>query len=226
MLPRVGSPTPRARVPSMIGKLWDRHVLPHLVRKACSSGSVSKRRALVVPRAHGRVLEIGIGAGYNLDFYDPDKVESVLGVDPTEELIEEARATSRGLPFPVDILAQSAESRLPVETGSIDTVVVTWTLCTIPDVAAALAEMKRTLSPDGSLLFCEHALAPEREVQRVQNAINPVWKRVGGGCNINRPIEALITDAGFAIEELDAHYLKGPRWLNYTVRGVAKPKPG
>lgn len=201
--------------------LWERYVVPRLVRSACSARPVERQREKVVPRATGRVLEIGIGSGLNLPFYDAGNVVAVTGVDPSPELTGDALAQGRGMPFPVTVRTASAEA-IPEPDNSFDTAVVTYALCSILDLSAALAEIRRVLVPGGVLLFVEHGEAPDVGVRRVQRLLNPMWKRIGGGCNLHRPIPALLEAAGFVVEDLQALYLPGPRWLNYNYWGLAR----
>ncbi len=205
--------------------LYDKHVLPHLINWGCGLGAMTEQRQRIVPRARGKVLELGVGSGLNLPWYDASQVESVVGVDPTEALLVLAEPRAAASPFPVRLLAESAE-KVPLESQSFDTVLLTFTMCTIPDLDAALAEMHRLLKPDGQLLFSEHGRSPDAHIRRWQDRINPLWGRVAGGCNINRPIDKLIDAAGFRIAEIDAGYLpKVPlKIAGYQYVGVAVPR--
>jgi SAM-dependent methyltransferase len=201
---------------------YDRYVLPKLIDIACGSKPVQRQRQKVVPLAEGRVLEIGIGSGLNLPFYDPAKIDRVVGLDPAEEMLARARPRSEGLPFEVEYLALEGE-RIPLEAESIDTVLVTYTLCTIPDALAALDGMRRVLKPSGRLIFCEHGKAPDAAVRRWQGRLNPLWNRLAGGCNLNRDIPALIEAAGFRVEQVDSMYLPGtPRFAGFEYWGWAR----
>src|SRR5262245_45593269 len=169
--------------------------------------AVKGRRSAVIPRATGDVLEVGIGSGLNLPFYSP-AVTHLHGVDPSAKLLEMARTKIPGRPFPVDLHCRSA-AELPVDAASIDTVVSTWTLCSMRDPVPILREMRRVLKPGGRLLFVEHGLSPEPGVQRWQHRLNPLWVRISGGCNMNRKIDALLDAAGLTIAELHNTYLDG-----------------
>jgi len=204
---------------------YAKHVLPHAIDFAMRDKETSRIRAEVIPRAHGMVLEVGIGSGLNLPFYS-DRVTRVYGVDPSLELQKIARTRARAASVAVEFLAQSAEESLPLDDQSIDTVVITWTLCSIPDVSKALLQVKRVLKPTGQLIFVEHGLAPDPSVQSWQNRINPIWKPIAGGCNLNRKIDDLITSAGFEMSELQTTYLLGPRPLTFTYRGIAQQARG
>lgn len=203
--------------------LWRRHVLPHLVRSACGARSVERQREKIVPRATGRVLEIGAGGGMNLPFYDPTRVEHVLGVDPSEPLLEDARRAAAHVTPAVTLVRGTAES-LPAEDDSIDTVLVTYTLCSVDDLDRALAEVRRVLKPDGRLLFCEHGLAPDPEVRLWQRRLGPVWRRIGGGCRLDRDLPRLVENAGFAIDDLETLYLPGLRFMTFNYWGAATPR--
>ena len=202
---------------------YDRHILPIVLNLSCGTKVVQRQRQKVVPLAEGRVLEIGIGSGLNLPFYDPARVERVIGLDPAEEMLAYARRKSVDLPFPVEYLALEGE-HIPLERESVDTVLVTYTLCTIPDAVAALEGMRRVLKPGGRLIFCEHGRAPDEAVRRWQHRLNPLWKRIGGGCNLDRDIPALIEGAGFRMDSLDSMYLpRAPRFAGFNYWGSARP---
>ncbi len=181
----------------------------------------TRYRSLIVPRASGRVLEVGVGSGLNLPFYEKS-VEELYALDPSDELLAMARKKAGEMAVRVTFLSQAGEA-IPLDDRSIDTVVMTWTLCSIPDPAAALREMRRVLKPQGRLLFAEHGLAPEPGVQRWQNRLNRVWNRMSGGCNLNRKMDELIQSSGFRIVELDKAYAKGPRLMAFMYSGRAEP---
>jgi len=181
---------------------------------------VRERRATLIPRAEGTVLEVGVGSGLNLPYYSA-AVQGIYGVDPSAELLAIARARTHGIAIPVQLICQSAE-RLPFSDASINTVVTTWTLCSIADPAAALREMRRVLKPGGQLLFVEHGFSPDPRVAAWQRRLTPVWKRIAGGCHLDRRIEALIKAAGFEIVELQTSYLRAPKPFAYTYEGLAR----
>ena len=200
--------------------LYDQHVLPHLIDFACGMGAVMKTRAQIVPQAEGRVLEIGIGSGLNLSFYDPAKVSVIVGVDPSAAMQKLAQQRAAQISIPVEMIALEL-GQIQAADASFDSIVCTFTLCTIPDAMAALQEMRRVLKPGGKLLFSEHGLAPDLPVVRWQHRLTPLWKPFSGGCHLNRDIPALIRAAGFNIGQLDSSYLKGPRPMTWVSRGWA-----
>jgi ubiquinone/menaquinone biosynthesis C-methylase UbiE len=207
--------------------LYARFVVPWLIDVAMNNKDAARLRAEWVPRARGDVLEVGIGSGLNLPFYPP-AVHKVYGVDPSLPLQRKARERAagklmKGKSMTVEFFLQSAEAPLRLADKSIDTVVVTWSLCSIPSPSAALREMRRVLKPDGRLIFIEHGRAPDVRVARWQDRLTPAWKRIGGGCHLNRKVDDLLTAAGFHIAELKTCYLPGPRPMTYTYQGVADP---
>jgi ubiquinone/menaquinone biosynthesis C-methylase UbiE len=198
---------------------YARHVVPRLTDLAMRRGADTAQRARFVPQATGRVLEVGVGSALNVPFYGPD-VTALWGLDPSLALWRIGRRRLGRLPFPLRFIAASAE-RIPLRDASVETVVSTWTLCTIPDPAAALAEMRRVLTPDGRFVFVEHGRAPDPSVQRWQDRLAPLWRRVSGGCHLDRPIDALVVAAGFRLDELERGYGRGPRPLDYLYKGRA-----
>jgi ubiquinone/menaquinone biosynthesis C-methylase UbiE len=200
--------------------LYERYLLPRLTDLAMRSKVVAAERARVIPRAVGIVLEIGIGSGLNLPFYGAG-VERLYGVDPRRESWALARDRIARVSFPVQFVQASAE-HLPLADGAIDTVVTTWTLCSIPEPRRALLEMRRALRREGRLLFVEHGLAPDPRVVGWQDRLTPVWRRIAGGCHLNRRIEGLILEAGFEFTEHEQGYRAGPRPMTYHYRGVAR----
>jgi ubiquinone/menaquinone biosynthesis C-methylase UbiE len=199
---------------------YDRHILPHLIDLACGMGAVMKARSQIVPQAHGRVLEIGIGSGLNLEFYDPAKVQQIVGVDPSADMQALARERAARIHIPVEMIALEL-GQIQAPAASFDSIVCTFTLCTIPDAVAALKEMRRVLKPGGRLWFCEHGKAPDLPVLRWQNRLTPIWKPLAGGCHLNRDMPVLIAAGGFTIGELQSRYLKGPKPMTFVYSGWA-----
>lgn len=200
---------------------YDRHVLPFLLNAAMGSKPVRYQRAKVVPRAKGRVLEIGFGAGHNLPFYDAAQVTQLWALEPSQEM--RARAASRVAqsPIPITFLDLPSEE-IPLQSEEADTVLVTYTLCTIPDVHKALGEMRRVLKPGGTMIFCEHGEAPDASVRKWQERITPLWKSMCGNCHVGRPIPKLIAGAGFRVTQMDTMYLPGtPRFAGFNYWGEA-----
>ena len=196
------------------------YIVPYLVNLAMGNRELKPFRERVIGEAKGRVLEVGIGSGLNLALY-PMQVREIVGLEPSPRLLTMAGEAARPDSMDVTFVEGSAEA-IPLEANSIDTVVTTWTLCTIPDVARALLEMRRVLKTSGELLFVEHGLAPEENIRRWQNRLNPIWKRIAGGCHLNRPIEDLIEKAGFNITEVETGYIKGPKPMTFLYRGRAR----
>jgi ubiquinone/menaquinone biosynthesis C-methylase UbiE len=200
--------------------LIERWLWAPLVDAAMRQEPVMAERARIVPRAGGRVLEVGMGSGLNLAYYDRGRVATLWALEPSPSLRARAAARARAAGLPVEFIGLSGE-RIPLPDASCDDVVVTWTLCSIPDVAAALGEMRRVLRPGGRLLFAEHGLAPDLRVARWQHRLNPFWVRLSGGCNMNRSPVALIRAGGFEPEEVETTRLPGPAVLTHNVRGIA-----
>ncbi|HWD26777.1 MAG TPA: methyltransferase domain-containing protein [Rhizomicrobium sp.] len=200
---------------------YDRHILPWLLDAAMSTKPITYQRRKVVPRAEGRVLEIGFGAGHNLPFYDASKVSHLWALEPSAEMRARAAERVAASPIKLDYLGLSGES-IPLGDAEADTVLITYTMCSIPDVAKALGEMRRVLKPAGRMIFCEHGSAPDAKVDRFQRRINPVWKSLCGGCHVDRPIPKLIQDAGFKVEDMQTMYLPGtPRFAGFNYWGSA-----
>jgi ubiquinone/menaquinone biosynthesis C-methylase UbiE len=200
---------------------YDRHLLPYLVDLACGLQAVQRQRRKVVPLAHGKVLEVGIGTGLNLEYYDTARVDQVVGLDPGLEMHPLARKRARQAGLTVELVGLSAE-RLPFDASTFDTVLVTYALCTIADPHAALVEMRRVLKHGGLLVFCEHGLAPDPSVRRWQQRLTPLWTKVAGGCHLDRDVPTLLTDAGFQSDDLQTLHLPGPRVLTYNYWGTAE----
>ncbi|MEK9995338.1 MAG: class I SAM-dependent methyltransferase [Halieaceae bacterium] len=196
-------------------------VVPRLVTCACGTKPILKQREKIVPKAAGRVLEIGMGAGHNLPYYRPEQIQGIVGIDPCSTSWKLAQPRAAELGVPLTFIEGSAEE-MPLPDGDFDTVVMTYSLCTIPDAKAALNEIRRVLKPTGRLLFCEHGEAPDPSVAAWQTRINPLWRKLMGGCNLNRPIKKWIAESGFSIESLDEMYLPGtPRIAGFNIWGSA-----
>jgi ubiquinone/menaquinone biosynthesis C-methylase UbiE len=200
---------------------YEERVLPHVINLAMTTAGITDERRRCLEPVGGAVLEIGFGTGLNLPYY-PAAVTRVVGVDPSRKSADLARKRIAASPFPVEVIGLSAE-KLPVADASFDTIVSTFTLCTIPDVANALAEMRRALSPGGRLHFVEHGQAADPDVVRWQQRLNGLQRKVFGGCHLNRRISSLIERAGFVIETLENDYMKGaPKFGGYLYRGIAR----
>lgn len=200
--------------------LYERHVLPRVINLACSGGDIERQRRAVVPHATGRVLEVGMGPGLNLPFYDPSQVEFVWGLEPNDgmrsvaaERIAHAAVEVRWLDLPGE--------EIPLDDESVDTVVLTYTLCSIADWERALDQMRRVLKPGGQLLFAEHGESPDASVRRWQHRVDPIWTRIAGGCHITRRIPDLLEHGGFRIDRLEEGYLPGPKISAYQSWGRA-----
>lgn len=200
---------------------YARHILPRLIELGMKNKEAARLRAASVPRASGEVLEIGIGSGLNLPYYSAE-VRRVHGVDPSAELQRLARKRAAGRSADIDFVLQSADEPLPFGNASMDTVVMTWTLCSIPNPLRALEEMRRVLKSTGRLIFVEHGRSPDRGVAAWQDRLTPAWKRIGGGCHLNRKVDELIAAAGFCVDELSTFYLPGLRPMTYMYQGVAR----
>jgi len=204
--------------------LYSKYLLPKIIDLSLQNREAARVRGEVIPKARGVVLEVGIGSGLNLSFYSQD-VSHVFGVEPSRELEQMARRRAARSAAKVEFLPQSAEERLPLADSAVDTLVITWTLCSIPNASKALQEMKRVLRAGGRLLFAEHGRAPDDKVAAWQDRLTPVWKQIAGGCHLNRKIDGLITAAGFRILDLKTSYLPGPRPMTFTYQGVAEHDP-
>lgn len=200
---------------------YENRVLPQLIDLACSTRPNQKQREKIVPLAEGEVLEVGFGSGLNLPFYDAQKVKKIWGLEPSEGMRRKAQSLVDASELAVEFIDLPGES-IPLEANSIDTVLVTYTLCTIPDAISALEGMRRVLKPRGSLLFCEHGIAPDESVRRWQSRLNPIWSQVAGGCNMNRDIPDLIAKSGFEITTDERMYIPGIKVLCYNFWGRAR----
>ena len=203
-------------------RIYQERCLPHLTNLVCGSGALARQRELVVPAAEGRVLEVGMGTALNLPYYDRSRVTHLWGLEPSQGMRRVARKNVEGSGMEVEWLDLPA-AEIPLESGAVDTVVLTFTLCSIPDWEAALHEMRRVLRPGGKLVFCEHGAAPDQSVLKWQKRITPWWKGIAGGCHLDRPIPRYLEDGGFEIVKLETGYLKGvPRIAGFIYRGTAR----
>lgn len=201
---------------------YEKYLLPPLLTKVMSAKPITYQRKKVVPLAEGRVLEIGIGAGHNIPFYNRAKVSSVIGLEPSHAMRVRAEARAKEAGLPVEFIELEAEA-IPLADKSVDTVLVTYTLCTIPDALAALSGMGRVLKPGGKLIFCEHGKAPDEGVRKWQSRIEPVWRRIAGGCHLTRDIPHLLHEGGFSIDKMETMYLPStPRFAGFNYWGVAQ----
>ena len=203
-----------------MANLYNHYVLPRLIHYAMKRDDMARLRAAHIPAARGVVLDVGIGSGLNLPFYT-GAVTKLYGVDRSPQLLERAGSLTAAAPFPVELLNQDAD-RLSLANVCVDTVVVTWSLCSIANTTGALSEMRRVLKPGGAVIFIEHGLSPDAGVRKWQDRLTPVWRRCAGGCHLNRKTDDLLRGAGFTIESLQTGYLAGPRALTFMYEGVAR----
>ncbi|WP_372071418.1 class I SAM-dependent methyltransferase [Tistrella mobilis] len=199
---------------------YGKHILPRLTHMAMRQEQLTPYRRRTVSGAEGCVLEIGVGSGLNLPLYS-DKVIRVIGVDPSAELLRIAADAARGAQPDVELIEGLAET-MPLENASVDSVVVTWSLCSVTDPKRVLDEVRRVLKPNGRFHFAEHGLAPEQSVRRWQDRLTPIWRRCAGNCHLDRPVASLIEDCGFRIERLDTGYAKGPKPMAFMYEGVGR----
>jgi len=206
----------------VIKSWYEKFFLPKVCNKCCSTKPINYQRNKVVPLAKGIVLEIGIGSGLNIPFYNKNNIEKIIGLDPSEELNFLANKVAKKNNIEIDFIISGAED-IALPDNSIDTILITYTLCTIPDLDNSMAEMKRVLKSDGKFIFCEHGIAPDQNIVKWQRRINPIWKAIMGGCNINRNIPKIISDGGFDITNISEMYLPStPKIVGYNYWGVAK----
>lgn len=202
--------------------LYDKYILPKVLNCTCGSKPISYQRKKVVPLAKGKILDIGIGSGLNIPFYDLSRIDKIYGLDPSSELIKIAKKMAVKKNISIEFLLCGAED-IPLPNNSIDTVLITYSMCTIPEVLKANYEMLRVLKPDGRLIFCEHGLAPDKSVAKWQKRINPVWGKIAGGCNLDRDIPDLISSSGFKILSIEEMYLPStPKFAGYNYWGIAQ----
>ena len=200
---------------------YDKYLLPRLVHFTCGQNPSMRQRQKVVPMAEGRVLEIGIGSGLNIPFYDTQRVEYLWGLDPSAEMWAIAQKNAAEHHLDAEYIQSSAET-IPLDNNIADSVLMTYTMCTIPDIHQALDEVRRVLKPSGKLIFCEHGKAPDLNIQRWQNRLNPIWKSLAGGCNMNRPIASLLEKSGFRSDDLQTMYLPGWKPATFNYWGTAR----
>ena len=203
--------------------LYDKYILPKFLNCICSAKPIGYQRQKIVPYAEGAVLEVGIGSGLNLPFYDKSRVDKIWGLDPSKELNKMASKVASEEGLEVDFLISEAED-IPLPDNEVDTVLITYTMCTITEVMRANEEMRRVLKPKGTMIFCEHGKSPDQNVFKWQKRINPLWRKIAGGCNLHRDIPSLIKESGFKLEKLDTMYLPStPKFAGYNYWGYAKP---
>jgi ubiquinone/menaquinone biosynthesis C-methylase UbiE len=201
---------------------YEKYILPKFLNCACGTKPINYQREKIVPLAKGIVLDIGIGSGLNIPFYNKSNIDHLYGLDPSEELLKIAKPLAKKNELKVEFLQCGAEA-IPLPHNSIDTVLITYTMCTIPDIKLSNSEIMRVLKPEGQLLFCEHGLAPDKNIAKWQRRINPIWSKIAGGCNLNRDIPKLITSSGFKILNMEEMYLPStPKFAGYNYWGVAK----
>jgi ubiquinone/menaquinone biosynthesis C-methylase UbiE len=201
--------------------VYDKYILPKVVNFTCGLKPTMRQREKVVPMASGEVLEIGIGSGLNLPYYQAGNISKVWGLDPSPEMRAMARKNARGVEFDLELIGLPGDE-IPLDDNSVDTLLITYTLCTISETQPALKQMARVLKPDGKFIFCEHGAAPDPGVLGWQNRLNPVWKRLGGGCNLNRDIPGIIERGGFQIVEMSNDYIPGFRPASFNYWGTAQ----
>ena len=201
---------------------YNKYILPKVLNCTCASKPINYQRDKIVPIAEGVVLDVGIGSGLNIPFYNKTKIKQLYGLDPSKELLDIAKSVAKEKKLEIEFLECGAES-IPLPDKSIDNVLITYTMCTIPDVAISNSEIMRILKDDGKLLFCEHGLAPDKNIAKWQKRINPLWSKIAGGCNLNKDIPNLISSSGFKILNMEEMYLPGtPKFAGYNYWGVAK----
>ncbi len=198
-------------------------ILPGLVNHVCSASAFEDLRAPLISSLSGVGLELGVGAGLNFKHYT-NQIEKLYGIEPCPVSLNKAQHVADGLGLPLETLYYDQEVLIPLEDGSLDFVVTTWTLCTISRVTETLKEMRRVLRPNGTYYFLEHGLSPDKGVAFFQNGLNPIQKMFGGGCNLNRQIDQLIQEAGFNIDRLDKFYMDAIKIGAFMYQGRASKK--
>ncbi|MEP2990165.1 MAG: class I SAM-dependent methyltransferase [Parasphingorhabdus sp.] len=206
-----------------MANLWEKYAVPKLITFACSQPAVMKDRSKIVPKAQGNVLELGCGGGINLQFYDRERVEKLTGLDPSAELLDYTRSEAQSRGIDMEILDGIGEA-MPFKDDSFDTVLTTFTLCSVQDGAQVLNEMRRVLKPGGKILFLEHGRAPDAGPEKWQQRLEPMWKHIAGGCHLHRPVIKKFEANGFEVANSDGHYApKTPRFLGWMEMGEARP---
>jgi ubiquinone/menaquinone biosynthesis C-methylase UbiE len=200
--------------------LYQNWVLPRLLDLAMRNHVLVPYRRSAVTSARGLILEIGVGSGLNLFLYGPE-VSRVVGLDPSSELLRLAKKGASQVRVPVSLVRASAEG-IPFADATFDAILMTWALCSIPNPIAALTDMRRVLKPGGRLLFVEHGLSPEIRIARWQHRLTPYWKRIGGGCHLDRKMDDLIRAAGFQTDAVETSYMNDPKPWTFMYRGSAK----
>jgi len=203
--------------------LYNKYILPKVIDWTCKQKPNMRQREKVIPLATGNVLEIGIGSGLNLPIYNGENINRLTAIDPSKEIWDKNIVDTKKLNFEFEFIEAFAEN-IPEDNNCFDTVVITYALCTIPDMNKAFEEIRRVLRPSGKLIFCEHGKAPDKAVQKWQNLVNPIWKQLGGGCNLNRDIPLIITDNGFNVVEMETMYIPGWKPASFNYWGTAKQK--
>ena len=201
--------------------LYHKYVLPKIIDWTCKQSPNTKQRQKVVPLASGSVLEIGVGSGLNIPFYNASNVKHLTAIDPSLELWNKNATDLDSMPFDIEFIQAFAED-LPADNNSFDTVVFTYTLCSIPDTAKAMGEIKRVLKETGKIIFCEHGKAPDKNIQKWQNLLNPAWKLLGGGCSLNKDIPLIFKSNGLKITKMDAMYIPGWKPGSFNYWGTAQ----
>jgi ubiquinone/menaquinone biosynthesis C-methylase UbiE len=201
---------------------YDRHILPRVINCACGTRPIQRQRAKVAPLVEGVVLELGFGSGRNVPFLDPQRIEKLYALEPEAGMQPLARKAAAAAPFPIEVRTEFAET-LALPGACIDTLFITYTLCTIPDPVSALRASRKFLKPGARVVFCEHGLAPDEDVRRTQRGVEPLWKRIAGGCHLTRDIPGVLKSSGYAVETLEQMYLpKTPRFAGFNVWGSAR----
>lgn len=201
--------------------LYKKYLLPKIIHWTCGQNPTMRQREKVVPLAYGKVLEVGIGTGLNLGYYNSSNVEHLTGLDPSEENWNMNKVNADSLGLDLSFVNASAEM-IPAENDQFDSILITYTLCSIPDPFPSLLEIRRVLKPKGTLIFCEHGIAPDKNIERWQHLLNPAWRFLSGGCNLNRNIPELLKSGGFKIKDLDTMYLPGWRAGSFNYWGTAE----